>query len=428
MNILIISRTPWNDDNSFGNTFSNLFGGMRDVTLYNICCQNGATNNKVVSETYQMDDMSVLKSIFKKNSGIKQESVRTSGRGDNFTVRISHHRFVLIFIIRDLIWKFGNWRKRRELIDFLKRSNPEIIYLPIYASWYMCDVDKYIIGKCDVPVVGHISDDVYSYPPLFSVSPLFQFYRFVLRRKLRYLFKCLSYGEVFALNMQLVYERIFHIPFYLIGKGVDTAQLKMIPKALNNQQNIIKFVYTGNIGGGRYKVLADLAHAIDDTFEIGEATLEIYSQTYIDSIIKREFSRCTSLRFMGSISRVEVTKVQQSANYLVHVEGFSKKSIFEAKMSFSTKLIDYLLLGRPIFAIGPSVVNSIEFLKRNKLSLVASSDCEIRDIICKIKEGKIDTHQMLVLSYEYLKSQRNITKIQSEIFLRMKSLLSNRDK
>jgi hypothetical protein len=63
MKILIVSRTTWDDSNSFGNTFSNLFGGMKDVEIYNIACRNGVSNNAVAAEELQMTDKSVLKSI-----------------------------------------------------------------------------------------------------------------------------------------------------------------------------------------------------------------------------------------------------------------------------------------------------------------------------------------------------------------------------
>ena len=46
--VLIVSRTPWNNSNSFGNTFSNLFGGMSGVKIYNICCQPGSIENDIV--------------------------------------------------------------------------------------------------------------------------------------------------------------------------------------------------------------------------------------------------------------------------------------------------------------------------------------------------------------------------------------------
>lgn len=69
MKVLVISRSPWDDSNSFGNTFSNLFGGMKGVEIFSICCQDGVNNNGIVSKTYQMTDRSVLNSLMGKHAG-----------------------------------------------------------------------------------------------------------------------------------------------------------------------------------------------------------------------------------------------------------------------------------------------------------------------------------------------------------------------
>lgn len=429
MRILIVSRTPWSEENSFGNTFSNLFGGMEDVIIYNICCQDGNINNNIVYSTFQMDDISVLKSIFGYTPGkniINAPKYHCKDQTTRSPNILPHRRLTLFFIIRDLIWKFGRWKKNSALNEFIKLANPDIIYLPLYASWYMCDVDKYIINNCKAPVVGHISDDIYSYPPLLSGSPLFQFYRFILRIKLRQLFKLVSYCEVFAQNMKCEYERLFNIPFYVIGKGIDENMPDNTYESVRKKQDCIKFVYTGNIGGGRYKVLADLAHAIDLSFQEGDAILEIYSQTHIDKKIKKAFSSCHSLYFKGSISKNEISKVQMDSDFLVHVEGFDKKSIFETRMSFSTKIIDYIMMRKPIFAIGPLSVNSISYLNDNKLALVASDKHEIQSALSKIQIGKIDTIDLVNSSLDFIKRERNLKKIQGEMHSRMTSLLENK--
>lgn len=70
MRILIISRTPWDESDSFGNTFSNLFGGMDNVEIYKICCQGGLLNSSIVNKAYLMTDFSVLSTVFGKRRGI----------------------------------------------------------------------------------------------------------------------------------------------------------------------------------------------------------------------------------------------------------------------------------------------------------------------------------------------------------------------
>ena len=172
MKVLIISRTTWDNSNSFGNTFSNLFGEMENVEIYNIACRHGVFNNSIVKDAIQLTDKSVLKSIYKcKFDPCIEPSLDNIDK--NLNVEISQtarkKRKLISFILRDMIWKFGRWKKSKRLKDFLERTKPDVIYLPIYASPYICDVQKHIIKKMGVPVVGHISDDVYSYPPKRSL-------------------------------------------------------------------------------------------------------------------------------------------------------------------------------------------------------------------------------------------------------------------
>ena len=54
MKILVISNTPWSVDNSFGNSFSNIFEGIPDLKFANIYCRPGAPKNDLDMTYYQI--------------------------------------------------------------------------------------------------------------------------------------------------------------------------------------------------------------------------------------------------------------------------------------------------------------------------------------------------------------------------------------
>ena len=125
MRILVISRTPWNNDNSFGNTFSNLFEGMQDVEIFNVCCQNGKMSNQVVKSAFQMTDKAVLRSIVKRKSKtgwvISQSNEATENElNQQVSVQATKKRKTTSLMIRDLIWRLGNWKKNKEFLQFLE--------------------------------------------------------------------------------------------------------------------------------------------------------------------------------------------------------------------------------------------------------------------------------------------------------------------
>lgn len=427
MKILIISRTPWNNSNSFGNTFSNLFEGMKNVEVYNVCCQNGEMRNAVVKGAFQMTDKAVLRSIYKRTSKtgwvMSQEGEGTVNElNQQVSAEAAKKRKITSLIIRDLIWKLGNWKKNPDFLRFLEEINPDIIYLPIYASLYMCSVQSFVVRKLNIPVIGHISDDVYGRPP--KASPLEQWYRSKLKRVLHPLIKACSYLEVFAENMQAEYSKIFNKTCYLIGKGVQADAIDNITTQLPNEA-LLHFVYTGNIADDRYKALIDIGNAINETFNNKKAVLDVYSATPLTNEMKEAFAQCECLNFHGRISGAEVLRVQQEADFLVHVEGFSPQAIFSSKMSFSTKIVDYMLTGKPILAYGPLDVNSIQVLKKNDIALTVVSQNELKNILQSIDNSETEYERLTLNTKKYLMTFRDIKNIQNGIYERMRRLIGD---
>lgn len=420
MRLLIVSRTPWDNNNSFGNTFSNLFEGMADVEIYNICCQSGYNNNHVVRQAYQMTDTSVIKSIYGNQSGQIIGRDAEVSLPDELESKLPHKRITLFYICRDIIWKLGRW-KSDGLDKFIDSVKPDIIYLPLYRSGYMIDVQEHVIRRAGVPVVAHITDDIYNYAPGKLSNPLKTLYQAYLRKGIRNIISKIAYGEVFAENMADEYEKEFNKPFYLIGKGIDIDKIEPNNEWVKTDK--IHFVYTGNYGGERGKQLILLAQAIkNELINNGrEACLDIYSTTKAEKATDDALSAIGCVNLCGGVNGEKLRHIQRRADYLVHVEGFSKKAIYETRLSFSTKIIDYLLAQRPIIAIGPAEVNSIKVLAKNGLATVACNSKDVAAIVRNARSTTYTPHRTM----NYLTGERDIKKIQSDIKSRLSYLLWN---
>lgn len=424
MKILIISKDSWDVNNSFGNTFSNLFVGIRNIDIFNICCKSGGIDGSVVKDVVRLTDSTVLRSIYKRTEPCDHVAIYNYDQTPLKERNKFIPRNVFTFVIRDIIWKMGRWKKSYILKEFLEEVKPDVIYLPIYGSKYMCDFQNWIIDKLNVPVVGHISDDVYGYPK--GSTPLELLYRFSLRKKVKKLVEKCSYLEVFAENMKTEYEKIFNKKCYLIGKGIDISEtdLSRVEK-ISLLDKPIKFLYTGNIGCERYKVICDIAKAIDKCSSDCEAVLEVYSANALTNRMKKEFAKCKSLKFGGKITFNEVKKKQSDADILIHVESFSKRGLSSAKMSFSTKIIDYMLAKKPILAVGPEVVNSISLLKNREIAITVTSKEDIDKEIENVLHGQYDLSNIVNQALKYLKEERDIKKIQSGILSRLENVVKN---
>lgn len=85
MKILVVSDTPWANDNSFGNSFSNIFEGMQDVQFANIYLRYGQPENDFDMLFFQITEKSLLRNLKnpKEPSGIQ---VFRNGRKDGVPI------------------------------------------------------------------------------------------------------------------------------------------------------------------------------------------------------------------------------------------------------------------------------------------------------------------------------------------------------
>lgn len=70
MKILIISRTVWKQNNSFGNTYNNIFGKMNNIEIANIYLADGIPDKDIhtVVKYYQVSEKQMIKSFMKKRT------------------------------------------------------------------------------------------------------------------------------------------------------------------------------------------------------------------------------------------------------------------------------------------------------------------------------------------------------------------------
>ena len=418
MKILVISRTPWNNSNSFGNTFSNLFEGMPDVELYNICCQSGSTDNNLVQTTLQMSEASVIRALKGGEIAIEQ-NVSTDVNAELKVANTGRkQRKTWMFVARDLLWKVGALKWKKRVKNFIESIRPDVLYLPVYPSWYMCDIAQYAIKCASVPVIAHIIDDDYGYNVGMSKSGYL--YQMISRKKLRNIISKVSYIEVFADNMKLEYEQLFNIPCHVIGKGMLPEEVEK--PQVHESRDELHFVYTGGIGGERFGVLMALARSFSCQ-SIEKCYLDIYSATPLTDTMKAEMDSVDSIVFHGAVNGSEVRKIQLDADYLVHVEGFSKESISATRMSFSTKIPDYLSTGNVMLAIGPADINSIQVLQSRGVAVVVDNLDNLTQTIFRLLNGEIDTSAIQERAYTYIITERNKSVIQAGMLDRLKKLV-----
>ena len=88
----------------------------------------------------------------------------------------------------------------------------------------------------------------------------------------------------------------------------------------------------------------------------------------------------------GALTLKQVKMVQKEADILVFVESLEKKFRDTARLSFSTKITDYLRSGKCIFAIGDKNIAPIDYFNRYDSAVTATSYEQILEKLIELVE------------------------------------------
>ncbi len=408
MRILVLSSSPWTNDNSFGNSFSNIFEGIPDIEIANIYCKYGKPNTNLVSKFFQITEKSMLRNLKnpKMPSGQEiffDESTPTDVVEPKSADLARKKRWIIMFWARDLIWKFGRW-KSPELKKFIDDFKPDIIFQPVYYVSHMNRIANFIKKYTGVPMYGYVSDDVYTLKQ-FSLSPLFWINRFICRRNVKKVVKQCEILYTISEIQRSDYEKIFKIPCKVLTKSANFDEPAEVTTEYNKP---LKFVFTGNIGIKRWKSLAIIAEALKEINANGiKAQLQIYTGTPLTEEMNKALNIESCSQVMGFVSSTEIPRIQSEADVLVHVESSSLKSKLWVRQSFSTKIVDYLKMARPILAVGPKEVASIEHLVRNDCAIVADNKEELIEKLNEVLSDESKLTEIALKGYECGRKHHN---------------------
>lgn len=382
--VLVISINAWKD-NSGINTLLNLFKQWDSNKLAQIYTRSDFPNTKKCTCFFQISEGQLIKSIIPghRRSGVKLD-VSNSASLNEFTENAAlekkniafakkHHSWLLDFI-RELLWICIPFN-RKGMDDFIDEFNPDVIFVPIYPVMYMNRLQYQILKKSNKKAVAFLGDDNYTYKS-GGYNPLFYIYRFFTRRYIRRIIKQCDDVFVMVPKMKREYDEIFSINSILLTKGLDYSNKKFNEKEVGTP---IKIVYTGKMIYGRYKSLAAIASSLREINQEGvKAQLYIYSTDEITPKLKKLLDIPNSSFLMGSVPMNQVPQIQDNADILVFVESLDWRYKNLARLSFSTKLTDYMYAGKCILAIGDKEIAPIEYFADNQSAIIATSYEDIR--------------------------------------------------
>lgn len=398
MRVLAISRAPWRNDNSIGNTFTDIFEELSDAEVYSLCLREQSPQNDIAKRHFYISEKQMLKRLMgKKNTVGRENSPLSEDDGSEKKVydAVKKHPNTLMLAMRELLWDIGGW-KNDHLRQYIEEVRPDILFFPVFGCYYPHKVLHYISSLTDAKIVLFHADDNYTLKQ-FSLSPFYWLYRLGLRKWVRRSVSIADMQYCISDVQKVDYDKAFGCECKLLTKFADFGGE---PPLKDSYSDPLQMVFTGNINVGRWKSLAMLVKALERINRNGvKAQLRIYTATPLTQTMRKALNKDNTSYLMGSVPADKIPPIQREADILIHAEALDLKNRLIVRQSFSTKIVDYFKAARPIIAVGSKEVASIKHLLDNECAIVADNEQELYEKLSLICDDMQQLQEYAVRSY-----------------------------
>lgn len=380
--ILISSVGCWNDTVG-ADTYSALFEGYEASKIANLYIREEMPNSSVCQRYYKISESRVIRSLVDRrvqtgrelfgNGPMVADAADMQALRDSKTryERLRRNRSWILLYARELIWKLGRWRTP-ELDAFIDGFCPEIVMFGMEGYVHFNRINRYIVKRTGAKAVGYFYDDNFTYEQHpWSIG--YRIYRFFQRRDLRKTAKVCAAFFAISPKTQRECDAFFGIQSVLLTKPARFASENWVPY---NAHSPVKMLYTGNLLYGRIQSIELLGEAMHRMNSQGvKVVLDVYTTTDVSEKEARRLDSAICLH--TRVPQDEILELQKRADVLVFVEDLSGPNRRVARLSFSTKLTDYLQSGKCVFAIGAPDIAPIEYLRSEDAAICATSEGDV---------------------------------------------------
>lgn len=418
--VLVVTINAWRDNTGINNLME-LFKAWDKDRLAQVYTRAALPNTKICSNIFQISESAVMRSIFfrktktgkviKTDNGFGTDDIKDSEEEEKLYKKKSKiKRTWVMKYAQEIVWKLGKW-KTAELNSFVDSFNPDVLYLTIYSSIYMCVIQYYIMKRTKKPAICSFGDDNYTFKTC-GLNPMSYLRRIFLRKAIRNIVNRCDKMIVVTPKMKDEYDEIFGVDSIILSKGIDYTNVLYDDKLVNKP---LKMVYTGKLYVGRWKSLASIANALGEiNKDSTKITLDIYSPENIEPSILKKLNR-NGCVFRGGVTMEEVFVIQANADIVVFVESLDRRYKNSARLSFSTKITDYFKSGKCIFAIGSKDTAPIDYLIKNDCAVVATNYHEVEEKIQTLVNSPATVKEYGRKAFEYGKKNHNVIDINNRL-------------
>ena len=285
------------------------------------------------------------------------------------------------------------YKYNNDLNIFIKKYKPDIIYSLLGDIRTMQMANK-ISSKFNIPIIPHFMDDWQN--TMYSDNSFLFIPRLILLLNLRKILSRSLLGLTISQKMADEYSSRFKKQFFPLMNCVNEITEKTKTEHSHNSTEI-KFCYTGGLHLDRSKSLRSICEVLQNLKTNKKITVSIYTKEIDWLKCGHEFGDFDFVKYMGFVNSDEILDKLNEQDILIHVESFDPKIDKYTRLSISTKIPEYLSLAKPIIAIGPPNIASIEYLASNQCALILSEN-NIKTIESKLSAMLGDAKKMESMS------------------------------
>ncbi len=355
--LLIISNNVLSTTNNNGKTILSFIEGAEGLEVAQLYF-SGELPRVRGYRYFQISDKDIIRGLVSPSKrGREKQATAAAADADDFSIRGRVGRNDLTLMIRDMLWN-NKWESP-VLKQWLEAFSPDAILFVAGDALFAYPICNAIRDKFQARLTVYVTDD-YIMPR--TGEPFL--HRMRRERIRKYLESTVTRADCFYTISGLMHDEYLREMKAESFIAVNFPDDLFIPDRREPEQTVL--TYTGSVYYGRAKILGEIAKILKRRNEQDPGTraiLRIYCNRTPDDEQMREMIIDGGSEYGGSLHREELKQTLNESTLLVFAESFEQEQIEKTKYSLSTKVPEYLSVGRPILAIGPEGIGSIEYLK-----------------------------------------------------------------
>lgn len=414
--LLIISNNVLSTTNNNGKTILSFIDGIEKQRIRQLYF-HGQKPSVAGYSYYQLSDRDILKGWFSSRrrgrvwADIPETSAAAQAAAKGGASGQSLKKTSFLRFLRDLLW-LGHWRSV-QLMEWLDDFRPDTVFFVAGDSGFSYNIVRKIVQRYNARLVTYITDDYIM--PRTKESLIDRVRRLTIRRKM---VSCIQASDgYFTISglMQKTYASI-------TGKSSEMI-MNMTPSLHDPQQDRhsndeIVMVYTGSLYYGRDEILGRIADAAQrynrSAADKKKIAIRIYSNTPPSEASRTLFERAGCSAYCGSLSSEELKTVLNRADVLLFVESFAPEMMEKTRYSLSTKVPEYMSVGKPILAVGPAEIGSMEHL--SDVAFCANTEEAIEPVMMQLLSDPDAVSEKVSMAAAKYHSQHNIERKKALFF------------